>query len=68
MNPAAVAPVGGSTYDGTGVVSSGFLNGAQNPAPGPRKYSLTFTKPGHFEYICIPHDDMDMMAYITVTQ
>jgi plastocyanin len=67
-NPAAMAAVGGSTYDGTGVANSGFLWGTKDPISGPRKYSLTFTKPGHFEYVCIPHDDMGMMACITVTQ
>jgi plastocyanin len=57
--------VGSQVYDGTGVRSSGFIG----EGPGRTKtYRLTFTKVGHYEYICIPHDEMGMMAYITVTE
>jgi plastocyanin len=66
QNPDAAKPVGGAVYDGTGVASSGYLWGTKNPTGGPRTYSLRFTKAGHFEYICIPHDSMGMMAYVTV--
>ena len=65
-NPKASIPVGGPEYDGTGVASSGMMPGAKTPVGGPRRWSLTFTKAGHFEYLCIPHDEMGMMAYITV--
>ena len=66
LNPAAVAPMGGGTYDGTGVSSSGFTPGKNDPAPGPRTYSLTFTKPGTFEFICVLHDQMGMSGHVTV--
>ncbi len=66
LNPAAVAPAGGSTYDGTGVSSSGFTPGKNDPAPGPRTYSLTFTKAGTYEFICVLHDQMGMSGHITV--
>lgn len=66
LNPAAVAPMGGSTYDGTGVSSSGFTPGKNDPAPGPRSYSLTFTKPGTYEFICVLHDQMGMSGHVTV--
>ena len=66
FNPDALAPAGGSSYDGTGTSNSGFMPGKQDPAPGPRTYSLTFTKPGTYEYICVLHDEMGMNGHITV--
>jgi plastocyanin len=66
LNPAAFAPAGGNTYDGTGTRNSGYMPGTQDPAPGPRTYSLTFTKPGMYEYICVLHDEMGMNGHITV--
>lgn len=66
LNPAAFAPAGGKTYDGTGMRNSGYMPGTQDPAPGPRTYSLTFTKPGTYEYICVLHDEMGMNGHITV--
>jgi plastocyanin len=66
LNPAAFAPAGGPTYDGTGVYNSGYMPGTQDPAPGPRTYRLTFTKPGTYEYICVLHDEMGMNGRITV--
>lgn len=43
-------PVGNNTYDGTGYRNSG------SPAGDPNfTYSLTFTKPGTYEYICLLH-------------
>ena len=66
VNPAVLLPVGSQVYAGSGYFNSGFIFGAQNPAPGPRSYSLTFTQPGKYEYICVPHDMMGMSGYITV--
>ena len=60
-NPAVEKPAGGVVYDGTGLVSSGFLGASKT-------YRLTFTTPGRYEYICIPHDEMGMSAHITVTE
>jgi plastocyanin len=51
VNPAAAFPVGGATFAGTGIASSGVLNKDQT-------YSLTFTKPGVFEYVCLVHPEM----------
>ncbi|MCA1646728.1 MAG: hypothetical protein LC797_15160 [Chloroflexi bacterium] len=51
VNPAAAFPVGGSTYDGSGVVGSGLLNTGQT-------YSLTFSKAGTFTYLCAIHPGM----------
>ena len=50
-NPEIFFPVGGKTYDGTGVRNSGV-------PPDPMKafsYSLTFTKAGTFNYLCLLH-------------
>jgi plastocyanin len=56
INPKAASPAGGTTYDGTGFVSSGFLTpqGAK-----PATYTLTFTKPGMYSYDCLVHPGMD---------
>src|SRR4030081_1013825 len=43
LNPVAAMPVGGATYEGTGVVGSGLLNKGQT-------YSLTFSKAGTYTY------------------
>jgi plastocyanin len=50
-SPQALAPAGGSTYDGTGFVSSGLLFQGKT-------YSLTFTKPGTYTYVCTIHPGM----------
>jgi plastocyanin len=56
INPRAALPAGGSSYDGTGWVNSGFLT---PKGPGPDKYTLTFSKPGTYEYDCLVHPRMD---------
>ena len=52
VNPAVIFPSGGSSYDGTGFVNSGLdiLRDASTPP-----FTLTFTKPGTYNYQCIPH-------------
>jgi plastocyanin len=52
-NPQVFFPVGNSTYDGTGFHSSGAP-----PNDKPFSYSLTFTKPGRYEYACTFHPGM----------
>ncbi|MCH1770424.1 plastocyanin/azurin family copper-binding protein [Metallosphaera sedula] len=51
FSPQALAPIGGSVYNGTGIVSSGLLSQGQN-------YTLTFTKPGVYVYQCLIHPGM----------
>jgi plastocyanin len=51
MNPAAVMPSGDSSYDGGGVAGSGLLDKGQT-------YTLTFPKPGTYEYLCLVHPEM----------
>lgn len=55
LNPTATAPAGGTTYDGTGVVSSGLIL----PVPGHNTYTLTFSKAGTFPYACLIHPGMN---------
>lgn len=51
-NPVSAAPVGGNTYNGQGVVNSGFML-------GPGEFKVTFTAPGTFTYLCDLHPGMD---------
>lgn len=51
INPVAAFPTGGPNYDGTGVVSSGLLEKDQT-------FSLTFTKAGTYDYVCMVHPKM----------
>ncbi len=64
QDPSANAPSGGSTYAGTGWVSSGLYVGP--PIPAPHSYSLKFTKAGTYKYICVLHDIVGMTGSITV--
>jgi plastocyanin len=64
FNPAELYPAGGSEYDGAGFVSSGFFG---EPF-GPQTYELTFTAPGTFEYVCLPHVPMAMVGTIAVSE
>jgi len=59
VNPQAAAAAGGTSYDGSGYVNSGFFAAGQS-------YSLTFTAPGTYSYYCIIHGPM-MSGTITVT-
>jgi plastocyanin len=51
IHPLAAEPNGPSTHNGAGLRSSGLLNRGD-------RYSLTFTQPGRFEYVCLVHPDM----------
>lgn len=57
VNPKAAVPAGGATYAG-GFANSGILQPAGIPGTPPGRYSLTFTKPGRYEYVCIVHPEM----------
>lgn len=65
INPAAVLPAGGATYDGTGIANSGFMD-VTGQVPGGSEYSLTFTKAGTYTYICLLHADQGMAGTIVV--
>ena len=53
FNPVVFNPQGGKTYAGTGIAASGFL-----PEQKGLQYSLTFTKPGRYTYVCAIHPGM----------
>jgi plastocyanin len=52
-NPKVFFPAGGNAYDGVGFHNSGTPQGDK-----PFSYSLTFTKPGRYEYACTIHAGM----------
>lgn len=52
FNPLAAFPQGGPSYDGTGMASSGVIEAAG------KTYTLTFTKPGRYAYMCLLHPGM----------
>lgn len=56
LNPLAILPMGGSTYNGTSLTGSGQLDVQPN---FPKEYNLTFTEPGEFEYFCAFHSMMN---------
>ncbi len=64
FNPVVLLPSGGNSYDGTGYVNSGFIDKGASPT---NTFSLKFTKPGTYNYICVLHDDQGMKGTITVT-
>ena len=47
-NPQAVLPTPGHTYNGVGLANSGLMQTGQS-------WSLTFTQPGTYHYICLIH-------------
>ncbi|MCL6650514.1 MAG: hypothetical protein K6U89_19630, partial [Chloroflexi bacterium] len=51
LNPEAAAPSGGPSYAGSGRVNSGLLLSGQ-------QFSLTFTQPGTYPYICLVHEQL----------
>jgi plastocyanin len=58
IDPKGVAPTSGSTYAGTGIANSGIL-------PVGKSWSLTFTTPGTYHYICLIHGT-GMAGVVTV--
>lgn len=53
LNAEAIFPVGGDRYDGTGYLNSG-ADVFRSPDQGP--FVVTFTRPGTYEYVCMPHE------------
>jgi plastocyanin len=66
LNAAVLTPTNKTSYDGTGYVNSGLLFPAGNPANLPSSFSLTFTKPGRYEYWCLVHKDAGQDGIIIV--
>ncbi len=65
LNPKALTPTTTTQYDGTGYVNSGMIFPPGNPKL-PSSFSLTFTKPGSYEYWCLIHADVGQRATIIV--
>jgi plastocyanin len=55
-----------ASFDGTGYLNSGLFS--TNPQFGPAStFSLTFSKPGSYPYICLLHAPLGMAGVIIVT-
>jgi plastocyanin len=66
LNPKVGAPTQGKTYDGMGYANSGILFPPGYPGNRPSSYSLTFTKPGRYQYVCVIHEPWGMRDTIVV--
>jgi plastocyanin len=56
------APLDGQ-YDGSTYANSGIMGPDQGQA---QDFSLTFTKPGAYTYVCVVHNQEDMVGKVTV--
>jgi plastocyanin len=67
LNP-QVFPSGSTVHTGTGYYNSGPMASPDQPDDPMtvKAYSLKFTQPGRYEYICIPHYSLGMDATIIV--
>jgi plastocyanin len=59
LNPATFGPSGGTTYDGSRTISSGFVNG------NPPKFTVKFTKAGTYQVRCAVHPGMTGTVVVT---
>jgi plastocyanin len=66
LNPKAVTPTAVSRYDGGGYVNSGMLFPPGNAGHMSSSFSLTFMKPGRYEYWCLVHAETGQRATIIV--
>lgn len=60
IDPKGLMPTPGHSYDGMGIANSGVL-----PPGSGKSWSLTFTAPGTFHYICLIHG-ANMAGVVTV--
>ncbi len=67
QNGLTVFPIGPDVHSGTGLYSSGQLVGPEDQIPMTvSSYSLTFSQPGRFEYICAYHYSNGMDGSVVV--
>jgi plastocyanin len=66
VNPQVLrpSPIPPAPYEGRGYYNSGLLLAG---SPGPQAYTVKFTKPGTFEYMCTLHDEDGMKGVIAVS-
>ena len=57
VNPVAVLPAGGSVFNGSTFTNSGLLVQGQ-------QYSLGFSTPGTYSYVCLIHSDMSGVVHV----
>ena len=55
-------PIDGGSYDGSGLHNTGVV---QSFPPQLYTYSLAFTTPGSYEYVCLIHPDMKGTINVT---
>lgn len=65
-NPQQTTPTASKTFDGTAYANSGILFPPGTPDSMPKKWSLTFTKPGKYTYYCAIHAPWGMKGTIIV--
>jgi plastocyanin len=61
VNPKVMMPTQATSYNGAGYANSGILFPVGAPPDLPKSFSLTFTKPGRYEYFCIVHMPVEGM-------
>jgi plastocyanin len=66
VNPQVLrpSPLPPAPYEGRGYYNSGLL---LTGSPGPQAYTVRFSKPGTFEYMCVLHDENGMKGIIAVS-
>lgn len=66
LNPKIGAPSTAKEYDGMGYANSGVLFPPGTPGNPPTSFSLTFAKPGRYQYDCAIHAPWGMKGTIVV--
>lgn len=67
LNIAIGAPAGGPEFNPSEYTNSGLLfNPAVGPPGAPGSYTLTFTEPGSYTYVCLLHEAQGMVGRINV--
>lgn len=73
-DPLHAGPSGGPSFDGTGLVNSGIINQPSNFYPPSvftsqgASFQMKFTKAGSYQYICLLHAEVGMVAKVNVSQ
>lgn len=55
-------------FDGTQLFTSGLIGTLGGPLPGGTTFSMTFSEPGAFEYVCATHRPLGMTGNIIVNE